>query len=77
MEKKASKVIDGEKLDLLIGNRPAEKVLEELQSTEKTEEKERPEEKSGQIKANVLRDVYKRQPYYRNGDDYAVVRKQM
>ena len=55
MEKKASKVIDGEKLDLLIGNRPAEKVLEELQSTEKTEEKERPEEKSGQIKANVLR----------------------
>ena len=50
MEKKASKVIDGEKLDLLIGNRPAEKVLEELQRTGKAEEKERPEEKSGQVK---------------------------
>ena len=60
MEKKASKVIDGEKLDLLIGNRPAEKVLEELQSTEKTEEKERPEEKSGQPA----------EPENKGGEDY-------
>lgn len=30
LEKKASKVIDGEKLDLLIGNRPADEVIEEL-----------------------------------------------
>ena len=55
MEKKASKVIDGEKLDLLIGNRPAEKVLEEIQSADQIEAKESAAEKSGQIKANVLR----------------------
>lgn len=55
MEKKASKVIDGEKLDLLIGNRPVEQVLEELQSADQTDAKENAAEKSGQIKANVLR----------------------
>lgn len=49
MEKKAAKVIEGEKLDLLIGNRPIEDALGESGD---------PEEKKAQkeaVKANVLR----------------------
>ena len=52
MEKKASKVIDGEKLDLLIGNRPAEKVLEEIQSADQIEAKESAAENT------VISDIY-------------------
>lgn len=59
MERKASKVIEGEKLDLLIGNRPAGEVIDELvkdvasgdlgkDQTEKAGAKET-------VKANVLR----------------------
>ena len=55
MEKKASKVIEGEKLDLLIGNRPAEEVLDELTGKDKNGENADAAKKSGQIKANVLR----------------------
>lgn len=43
MEKKASKVIEGEKLDLLIGNRPLAAVTEDNDETKET------------VKANVLR----------------------
>lgn len=49
MEKKASKVIEGEKLDLLIGNRPVDQAAEELAEGDdaaKTKET---------VKANVLR----------------------
>ena len=60
MEKKASRVIDGEKLDLLIGNRPAEKVIDELTSVDAaaadTEEgKAEKAQAKEAIKANVLR----------------------
>ena len=59
MEKKASRVIDGEKLDLLIGNRPAEKVIDELTSVDAaaadTEEgKAEKAQAKEAIKANVL-----------------------
>ena len=50
MDRKASKVIEGEKLDLLIGNRPAEEVLKE-----ENDGADASAAKSGQIKANVLR----------------------
>ena len=63
MEKKASKVIEGEKLDLLIGNRPVEEMIEELTSADAmasdkgagTEDKksEKAQVKEA-IKANVL-----------------------
>lgn len=52
MEKKASKVIEGEKLDLLIGNRPAENVIEDLTTADTEEKKARAKEA---IKSNVLR----------------------
>lgn len=64
MEKKASKVIEGEKLDLLIGNRPAEEVIEELTSADastadkEADAEERKAEKARAkeaVKANVLR----------------------
>ena len=66
MEKKASKVIEGEKLDLLIGNRPLETVLDNMSEmsgadADKGEDKEkedREKEKKQQkesVKANVLR----------------------
>ena len=50
MDRKASKVIEGEKLDLLIGNRPAEEVLKE-----ENDGADASAAKSGQIKVNVLR----------------------
>ncbi len=50
MDRKASKVIEGEKLDLLIGNRPAEEVLKE-----ENDGADASAAKSSQIKANVLR----------------------
>ena len=58
MEKKASKVIEGEKLDLLIGNRPAEEVIEELTSSDTADKEEKKAEKAQAkeaVKANVLR----------------------
>lgn len=48
LEKKASKVIEGEKLDLLIGNCPLEEVLEKSGDGRKKEQKDA-------VKANVLR----------------------
>ena len=60
MEKKASKVIEGEKLDLLIGNRPVEEVIEELTSSDtltadiEDKKSEKAQAKEA-IKANVLR----------------------
>ena len=60
MEKKASKVIEGEKLDLLIGNRPVEEVIEELTSSDpltadiEDKKAEKAQAKEA-IKANVLR----------------------
>ena len=48
LEKKASKVIEGEKLDLLIGNCPLEEVLEAGSDSRKKEQKDA-------VKANVLR----------------------
>ena len=64
MEKKASKVIEGEKLDLLIGNRPAEEVIEELASANASAESQATGAEEGKaektqakeaVKANVLR----------------------
>ena len=55
MEKKASKVIEGEKLDLLIGNRPAEKVLDETSEPDQSSDNGGSGKKSDQVKANVLR----------------------
>ena len=64
MEKKASKVIEGEKLDLLIGNRPVDQVIDELTSADAltadkaadTEEKKSEKAQAKEaIKANVLR----------------------
>ena len=54
MEKKASKVIEGEKLDLLIGNRPVEEVIEELTSVDKGDKKSEKAQAKESIKANVL-----------------------
>ena len=59
MEKKASKVIEGEKLDLLIGNRPVDQVIDELTSadaaTAGTEERKAEKAQAKEaIKANVL-----------------------
>ena len=59
MERKASKVIEGEKLDLLIGNRPADQVIDELTSadaaTAGTEERKAEKAQAKEaIKANVL-----------------------
>lgn len=69
MEKKASKVIEGEKLDLLIGNRPAEEVLDELTGKDKNGENADAAKKSGQIKANVLRLL--KEKYDMDEDDFA------
>lgn len=53
MEKKASKVIEGEKLDLLIGNRPIETVLGEMSGEADGNDDKK---KQGEtVKANVLR----------------------
>lgn len=55
LEKKASKVIEGEKLDLLIGNRPVDLVLEELAEGQKEEGKaEAGKAQKEAIKANIL-----------------------
>ena len=59
MERKASKVIEGEKLDLLIGNRPVDQVIDELTSadaaTAGTEERKAEKAQAKEaIKANVL-----------------------
>lgn len=51
MEKKASKVIEGEKLDLLIGNRPVEKIIDEMETGNEDKKAEQKEA----VKANVLR----------------------
>ena len=51
MEKKASKVIEGEKLDLLIGNRPVEKIIDEMEDGNEDKKAEQKEA----VKANVLR----------------------
>ena len=55
MEKKASKVIEGEKLDLLIGNRPAGEVLDETAESDQKSDNGGIGKKSDQVKANVLR----------------------
>lgn len=54
MEKKASKVIEGEKLDLLIGNRPAEEAISEIEGDSHCGEQEKAEAKEA-VKTNVLR----------------------
>ncbi len=61
MEKKASKVIEGEKLDLLIGNCPLDSVLDEISGAKNSNsapkeagEAEKKEKKEA-VKANVLR----------------------
>lgn len=51
MEKKASKVIEGEKLDLLIGNRSVEKIIDEMETGNEDKKAEQKEA----VKANVLR----------------------
>src|SRR5699024_3564818 len=55
MEKKASKVIEGEKLDLLIGNRPAGEVLDETAESDQKSDNGGIGKKSDEVKANVLR----------------------
>lgn len=61
LEKKASKVIDGEKLDLLIGNRPIDAVLDEINTEGKDSDSPADDgdavrgEQKDAVKANVLR----------------------
>ena len=54
MEKKASKVIEGEKLDLLIGSRPLEETLDELTEDGPGASAEKKTKKDA-VKANILR----------------------
>lgn len=54
MEKKASKVIEGEKLDLLIANRPVEETLKQLDTENTCSEKET-KKAADAVKQNVLR----------------------
>lgn len=56
LEKKASKVIDGEKLDLLVGNRPLDAVIEEKEQKEA-------------VKANVL--TLLKEKYDMEEDDFS------
>ena len=56
LEKKASKVIDGEKLDLLVGNRPLDAVIEEKEQKEA-------------VKANVL--ALLKEKYDMEEDDFS------
>ena len=56
LEKKASKVIDGEKLDLLIGNRPVSEVVEDKEQKET-------------VKANII--YLLKEKYNMDEDDFA------
>ena len=72
MEKKAAKVIEGEKLDLLIGNRPIDEVLEASEGADGADSRTGAEAKKAQkeaVKANILRLL--KEKYDMDEEDFA------
>ena len=72
MEKKAAKVIEGEKLDLLIGNRPIDEVLDASEEADGAGGRTGEEAKKAQkeaVKANILRLL--KEKYDMDEEDFA------
>lgn len=72
MEKKAAKVIEGEKLDLLIGNRPIDEVLDASEEADGADIRTGAEAKKAQkeaVKANILRLL--KEKYDMDEEDFA------